>query len=65
MIAVPIGPRRQRFAATAPPYLNARGALEPVVEPWWPGFSGPFLYYPGRRYLPSPLRAFVDCIKAG
>ena len=46
------------------PYLNS-GALEPVLEPWWQGFSGPFLYYPGRRYLPSPLRAFVDFIKAG
>ncbi len=43
------------------PYF-ARGALEPVLEPWWPRFSGPFLYYPGRRYLPAPLRAFVDFI---
>lgn len=144
MIAVPIGPRRQRFAtAASPAYLNARGrpahpaellehaclrgkfpsgnmplweyerdgevirvdpsgpllvniaggvdlavqaavdglgvvhlfedwlrpyfasgALEPVLEPWWQHFSGPFLYYPGRKYLPSPLRAFVDFIKA-
>jgi DNA-binding transcriptional LysR family regulator len=40
------------------------GALEPLLEPWWQTFSGPFLYYPGRRYLPSPLRAFVDFIKA-
>jgi DNA-binding transcriptional LysR family regulator len=44
------------------PYLDS-GALEPVLEPWWQRFSGPFLYYPGRRYLPSPLRAFVDFIK--
>ena len=43
------------------PYLDA-GALEPVLEPWWPRFPGPFLYYPGRRYLPAPLRAFVDFI---
>jgi DNA-binding transcriptional LysR family regulator len=43
------------------PYLDS-GALEPVLEPWWQGFTGPFLYYPGRRYLPSPLRAFVDFI---
>jgi DNA-binding transcriptional LysR family regulator len=39
------------------------GALEPVLEPWWESFSGPFLYYPGRRHLPAPLRAFVDFIK--
>jgi len=43
------------------PYLDS-GALEPVLEPWWPRFPGPFLYYPGRRYLPAPLRAFVDFI---
>lgn len=45
------------------PYLDS-GALEAVLEPWWQTFTGPFLYYPGRRYLPSPLRAFVDFIKA-
>ena len=39
------------------------GALEPVLTPWWQSFSGPFLYYPGRRHLPAPLRAFVDFIK--
>jgi DNA-binding transcriptional LysR family regulator len=42
----------------------ARGALEPVLEPWWQRFSGPFLYYPGRRLVPAPLRAFIDFIKA-
>jgi DNA-binding transcriptional LysR family regulator len=45
------------------PHLD-RGALEPVLEPWWQSFPGPFLYYPGRRLLPSPLRAFVDFIKS-
>ena len=134
MIAVPIGPRRQRFAtAAAPAYLEKRGrpehprdllghacllgrfpsgaltapweferdgtivrvaasdlaveaavagtgivhlfedwlrphldsgALEPVLEPWWQVFSGPFLYYPGRRHLPAPLRAVVDFVGA-
>jgi DNA-binding transcriptional LysR family regulator len=45
------------------PHLHS-GALEPVLEPWWLRFSGPFLYYPGRRLLPAPLRAFVDFIKS-
>ncbi|MFW9265575.1 LysR family transcriptional regulator [Pseudomonas sp. NR3] len=43
------------------PHLDS-GLLEPVLEPWWQHFTGPFLYYPGRRYLPSPLRAFVDFV---
>jgi DNA-binding transcriptional LysR family regulator len=45
------------------PHLDS-GILEPVLEPWWQRFSGPFLYYPGRRLLPAPLRAFVDFIKS-
>ena len=45
------------------PHLDS-GALEPVLEPWWQRFPGPFLYYPGRRLLPAPLRAFVDFIKS-
>jgi DNA-binding transcriptional LysR family regulator len=45
------------------PHLDS-GALEPVLEPWWQRFPGPFLYYPGRRLAPAPLRAFVDFIKA-
>ncbi|AJZ62936.1 bacterial regulatory helix-turn-helix, lysR family protein [Paraburkholderia fungorum] len=45
------------------PHLDS-GALEPILEPWWQRFSGPFLYYPGRRHLPAPLRVFVDFLKA-
>jgi DNA-binding transcriptional LysR family regulator len=41
------------------PHLD-RGVLERILEPWWQRFSGPFLYYPGRRLLPAPLRTFVD-----
>ncbi|MGJ7506124.1 LysR family transcriptional regulator [Variovorax sp. GT1P44] len=44
------------------PHLDSC-ALEPILGPWWPRFSGPFLYYPGRRLLPAPLRAFVDFIQ--
>ncbi|RQR33366.1 LysR family transcriptional regulator [Burkholderia sp. Bp9143] len=45
------------------PHL-ASGALEPVLGEWWRPFSGPYLYYPGRRFVPAPLRAFVDFVKA-
>jgi DNA-binding transcriptional LysR family regulator len=38
-------------------------ALEPVLQGWWQPFSGPFLYYSGRRLVPPPLRAFLDFIK--
>lgn len=44
------------------PYLD-RGELEPVLQAWWPSFTGPSLYFPGRRYLPAPLRAFVDFVQ--
>jgi len=45
------------------PHLDS-GVLEPVLESWWQRFSGPFLYYPGRRLVPAPLRAFIDFIKS-
>jgi DNA-binding transcriptional LysR family regulator len=45
------------------PHLDS-DELEPVLEPWWLSFPGPFLYFPGRRLVPAPLRAFVDFIKA-
>ncbi len=44
------------------PYLQS-GALVPVLPDWWQQFSGPFLYYPGRRLIPAPLRAFLDFIR--
>jgi DNA-binding transcriptional LysR family regulator len=44
------------------PHLD-RGELEPVLTDWWVSFSGPFLYYPGRRLVPAPLRAFIDYIR--
>lgn len=44
------------------PHLDS-GGLEPVLEPWWLPFSGPFLYYSGRHLVPAPLRAFIDFVK--
>jgi len=35
-----------------------------LLESWWKPFTGPFLYHPGRRHLPAPLRAFVDFVQA-
>lgn len=45
------------------PYL-ADGRLVPVLRDWWLQFPGPKLYYPERRLVPSPLRAFIDFIRA-
>ena len=39
------------------------GALETVLDDWCQAFSGPRLYYSGRRYLPAPLRTFVDFVR--
>lgn len=42
----------------------AAGRLIEVLRDWSDAFPGPFLYYPSRRTLPSPLRAFVDFVQA-
>lgn len=53
----------QTFGGYAEPHL-ASGALVEVLPDWPDRFPGPFLYYPRRRVLPSPLRAFVDFVQA-
>jgi DNA-binding transcriptional LysR family regulator len=51
----------QLFEDWLRPHLES-GALEAVLEDWWQPFSGPFLYYSGRRLVPPPLRAFLDFV---
>lgn len=41
----------------------ANGALEPILEPYWRSFTGPYLYYHGREYVPAPLKAFIDYVQ--
>jgi molybdate transport repressor ModE-like protein len=41
----------------------AAGRLAPVLQDWLPAFEGPFLYYPSRRHVPAPLRAFIDFLR--
>jgi DNA-binding transcriptional LysR family regulator len=44
--------------------LIAAGRLVRVLEEWSSTYPGFYLYYPGRRQLPSALRAFVEFVKA-
>ena len=41
----------------------ARGELVRVLEDWCPTLPSFFLYYPGRRRVPAPLRAFIDTVR--
>jgi DNA-binding transcriptional LysR family regulator len=47
---------------SAKPYLDD-GRLLTVLEDWCPPIPGLFLYYPGRRHVPSTLRAFIEILR--
>jgi len=40
-----------------------KGRLVEALAPWCPSFPGPSLYYPSRRHVPAPLRAFIDFVR--
>lgn len=39
------------------------GTLVRVLEEWSPKYPGHHLYYPGRKQVPSPLKAFIDFVR--
>jgi DNA-binding transcriptional LysR family regulator len=47
---------------SAEPFLRS-GQLVRVLESWTPALEGLFLYYSGRRQVPSALRALIDMIR--
>lgn len=40
-----------------------KGDLVPVLPDWWLTVPGPSLYFPSRRHMAPPLRAFVEYVK--
>ena len=42
----------------------AAGRLVEALASWCPYFPGPSLYYPSRRHVPAPLRAFIDFVRS-
>lgn len=43
--------------------LLADGRVVEILPEWSTPFSGPFLFYHGRRHVPGPLRAFIDFVQ--
>lgn len=50
------------FDTEAAPHVET-GQLLPVLEDWTPHFPGCFLYYPNRRNIAAPLRAFIETVQ--
>lgn len=50
------------FEYQAEPYLKD-GRLIRIMADWTPSFPGFYLYYPSRRQMPPPLRAFIDFLR--
>jgi DNA-binding transcriptional LysR family regulator len=48
--------------ALAEPFVRS-GQLVRVLVDWSPCFEGMFLYYPGHRQVPAPLRALIGMIR--
>lgn len=44
--------------------LLSDGSVVEVLSDWSTPYTGPFLFYHDRRYVPAPLRAFVDFLRA-
>ncbi|MCC6073917.1 LysR family transcriptional regulator [Pseudomonas sp. GCM10022188] len=42
----------------------ADGRLVQVLDDWCPHYPGLHLYYPSRRHLPAPLKAFIEFARA-
>jgi DNA-binding transcriptional LysR family regulator len=50
------------FDYLAKPHVAA-GRMVRMLEDWTPPFPGPHIYYPSRRQMPPPLRAFLDFVQ--
>jgi DNA-binding transcriptional LysR family regulator len=46
----------------AAPFVRA-GQLMRVLESWPATIEGLFIFYPGRRQVPTALRAFIDMVR--
>jgi DNA-binding transcriptional LysR family regulator len=57
-----LGIARLPFTTVEAPIERKR--LLPLLEDWTPRSVGFYLYYPSRRQVPAPLKAFIDFLKA-